>query len=534
MTDHPYDHDVCVIGAGFAGMYLLKRLRDAGFSAHVFEAGADVGGTWYWNRYPGARCDVESLLYSYSFDEELQQEWVWTERYPAQEEILRYCRHVADRYDLRRDISFGTTVESAAYDAADNRWTLRTTTGARTSARYLISAVGCLSVARVPDFPGLDSFRGERYHTGQWPHETVDFTGKRVAVIGTGSSGIQSIPIIAEQAAHLTVFQRTANFSIPAHNHPLDPAEQERVKADYPRLRAEARRSRGGALTYPTGNQALDLPEPERRAELDRRWATGGVTFMAAFADSMISPAANEVSASYVRDRIRQIVRDPELAELLCPRDHPIGTKRICVDTGYYATYYRPDVRLVDVRAHPIEAITPAGVRAGGVDHDVDVIVFATGYDAMTGPLNRIDIRGADGQSLRDKWSAGPRTYLGVATAGFPNLFIVTGPGSPSVLSNMIVSIEQHVEWIADHLEYLRRNDLGRVEAALDAEDQWVDHVNTVADATLYPQAASWYLGANIPGKSRVFMPYLGGVDVYRDICDDVAAHDYKGFILGS
>jgi cyclohexanone monooxygenase len=360
----------------------------------------------------------------------------------------------------------------------------------------------------------------------------VDFSGQRVGVIGTGSSGIQSIPIIAEQAADLTVFQRTPNFSIPARNHPLDPAEQERVKAEYSRLRAEARMTASGLLTNGTDRQAVDVPEHERRAELDRRWANGGVRFVAAFTDTMTTMEANEISAQFVRDKIRQIVHDRETAELLSPRDHPIGTKRICVDTDYYATYNRPNVRLIDVRADPIEEITPRGLRAGGTDHEFDAIVFATGYDAMTGPLTRIDIRGAGGRSLGEKWSAGPRTYLGLATAGFPNLFIITGPGSPSVLSNMIVSIEQHVDWIADHLRHLRDNGFTRVEATLDAEDQWVDHVNEVAGQTLYPRAASWYMGANIPGKPRLFMPYIGGVGPYREICDDVAQNGYKGFLL--
>jgi cyclohexanone monooxygenase len=532
MTIESPDDDVCVIGAGFAGLYMRKRLRAAGFRTHVFETGGDVGGTWYWNRYPGARCDVESLFYCYSFDEDLQQQWTWSERYPAQEELLRYCRHVADRYDLRRDISFNTTIDSAVYDAEDNRWRLRTTSGARSTARYLITAVGCLSAAQVPDFPGLGTFQGESHHTGRWPHEPVDFTGMRVAVIGTGSSGIQAIPVIARQAGHLTVFQRTPNFSIPARNRPLDPAEQQRVKDDYSRLRAEARLTASGMLRHSTERQAFDLPEHVRRAELDERWTRGGVGFLAAFTDTVVDPEANEVSAEYVREKIREIVHDKETAELLCPRDYPIGTKRICVDTDYYATYNRPNVRLVDVRANPIEEITARGLRAGGTEYEFDAIVFATGYDAMTGPLNRIEIRGLGGRSLKDKWAAGPRTYLGIATAGFPNLFTITGPGSPSVLSNMIVSIEQHVDWIADHLRYLRGEGFTRVEASQDAEDRWVDHVNEVAGFTLYPRAASWYMGANVPGKPRVFMPYVGGVGTYREICDDVARNGYQGFLL--
>ncbi|GHF36327.1 cyclohexanone monooxygenase [Amycolatopsis bartoniae] len=526
------DYDVCVIGAGFAGMYMLKKLRELGLRTHVFERGDDVGGTWYWNRYPGARCDVESLFYCYSFDDELQQEWTWSERYPAQPEILAYCRHVADRYDLRRDISFGTPVESVVYDEVAGLWNLRTGAGQRVRARWVITAVGCLSASQVPRFPGLDDFRGQWFHTGQWPHEPVDFVGQRVAVIGTGSSGIQAIPAIARTARQLTVFQRTPNFSVPAHNGPLDPGTQERVKAEYAKLRAEARVSPGGTIAHPTGKKALDLGEDERRAELDRRWADGGSAFLSAFADTMVDEAANRISADYVRDQIRRIVKDPATAELLCPRDHPIGSKRICVDTGYYETYNRDNVRLVDVRANPIERITEHGVRVGGVDHEVDAIVFATGYDAMTGPLTRLNIRGVGGQSLADSWSEGPRTYLGLAVPGFPNLFTITGPGSPSVLSNMVVSIEQHVEWIAGHLDHLRRNDLRRSEADPEAARQWTEHVDEVARHTLYPQAASWYMGANVPGKPRVFMPYVGGVGAYREICDGVAAEGYKGFQL--
>lgn len=525
-------YDVCVIGAGFSGMYMLKKLRELGFHTHVFEKGDDVGGTWYWNRYPGARCDVESLFYCYSFDDALQQEWTWSERYPTQPEILAYCRHVADRYDLRPDISFNATVESAVYDEPSGRWHLRTDTGEHVRARWVITAVGCLSASRVPDFPGLEDFHGEWFHTGQWPHQPVDFTGKRVGVIGTGSSGIQAIPVVAQTAHHVTVFQRTPNFSIPAHNHPLDNAAQDWVKAEYAKLRAEARVSASGTLTYPSGKNALEMSKAERRAELDKRWAYGGAAFLAAFEDTMVSEAANEVSAGYVQDRIREIVEDPVVAEKLRPHDHPLGSKRICIDTGYYETYNRDNVQLVDVRTDPLERITQDGLRAGGVDYALDTLVFATGFDAMTGPLTRISINGVDGRSLADVWAEGPRTYLGLGVPGFPNLFTITGPGSPSVLSNMIVSIEQHVEWIADHLDYLRRNGYAKSEADPDAAIQWTEHVDDVAGHTLYLQANSWYLGANVPGKPRVFMPYAGGVGIYRQICDDVARNKYKGFRL--
>lgn len=532
-TPRTTQYDAIVIGAGFAGMYLLHRLRDdLGLRVRVFERGGGVGGTWYWNRYPGARCDVESMYYSYSFSEELEQEWEWTERYPSQPEILRYADHVADRFDLRGDIEFNTSVRGADYDTGTDTWTVTLEDGRRASASYLVTAVGCLSASRVPDFAGLDSFTGPTFHTGRWPHEGVDFSGRHVAVIGTGSSGIQAIPVIAEQAAHVTVFQRTPNFSVPANNRPLDPDEQRRVKAGYRELRAEARASASGVVVPPPLGNALDLDEARRTAELDQRWALGGTTFMGAFEDTSIDESANQISADYVRDRIRAIVDDPAVAELLCPTNHPIGTKRICVDTGYFETYNRDNVTLISLGDKAIERITPHGLRVGGVDHTVDAIVFATGYDAMTGPLDALDIRGLDGVPLREEWAAGPRTYLGVASAGFPNLFMITAPGSPSVLSNMIVSIEQHVDWITDAIDHARRTGVVRIEAERDAQDKWVDHVNEAAQATLYPRAASWYMGANVPGKPRIFMPYVGGVGPYRDICDAVAEDGYRGFAL--
>lgn len=532
MTEKRPDYDAIIIGAGFAGMYMLTTLRQRCFSAHVIETAQDVGGTWYWNRYPGARCDVESLYYCYSFSERLQQEWEWTERFPSQPEILHYARHVADRFDLRRDITFGTTVRSADYDDGNRCWWVCTTAGASITARYLISAVGCLSSPRTPDFPGIESFSGESYHTGNWPHRDVEFTGKRVGVIGTGSSGIQAIPKIAEHARHLTVFQRTAQFSIPARNRPLDPAEQAAVKADYARLREEARHTQTGILHAQAPGNAAELPRQQVDSELHQRWAQGGMTFSGAFPDTLIDPAANEISAEFVRDRIRETVHDPDTAELLCPTDHPIGTKRICVDTDYYTTYNRDNVDLVSVREQPITRVVERGLQIGDREFELDALVFATGYDALTGPLNDIDIRGPEGGLLRDKWAAGPRSYLGLASSGFPNMFTITGPGSPSVLSNMIVSIEQHVEWITEHLHHLRNRGLTRTEADPDAEDEWVAHVNEAAGKTLYPQAASWYMGANIPGKARVFIPYIGGVGMYREICQEVADAGYRGFHL--
>jgi cyclohexanone monooxygenase len=524
--------DAIVVGAGFAGMYMLHRLRGLGLTVRVYEAGKGVGGTWYWNRYPGARCDVESMDYSYSFSEELQQEWRWTERYAAQPEILRYANHVADRFDLRRDIQFETRVRSAVFDEASRRWTVETDRGDRVSARFCIMATGCLSEPQVPDFKGLETFEGKWYHTGQWPHEGVDFTGLRVGVIGTGSSAIQSIPIIAQQATHLFVFQRTPNYSMPAQNAPLDPEYERWVKEHYADFRRQARESRVGFVVERSGDSALAVPAAEREREYEKRWRRGGLGFSAAYTDLLVSQDANDTAAEFFRAKIRSIVRDPAVADLLCPRDYPLGTKRLCVDTGYYATFNRDNVTLVDVRTAPIEAITPKGVRTRKAEYAVDALVFATGFDAMTGALLDIDIRGRGGRRLREEWAAGPRTYLGLAIAGFPNLFTITGPGSPSVLSNMIVSIEQHVDWIADCLAYLRGHGHATIEPTAEAQEAWVQHVSDVGHTTLYPRAPSWYMGANIPGKPRVFMPYIGGVGVYRQKCDEVAAKGYDGFAL--
>lgn len=522
--------EALVVGAGFAGMYMLHRLRGLGIQAHVLEAGDGVGGTWYWNRYPGARCDVESMQYSYAFSEELQQQWDWSERFAAQPEILKYANHVADRLDLRRDITFKTRVTAARFDEADGTWAVETDTGRAITARHLILATGCLSSARLPDIPGIGDFAGKIYHTGQWPHEGVDFTGSRVAVIGTGSSAIQAIPVIAREAEHLTVFQRTPNFSIPSRNGPMTEDYAQEWKRDYPARRGAARKMRTGILYNLSATPALEVSEAERRAEYEARWAAGGTAFMAAFADLLTNKAANDTAAEFVREKIRAMVKDPAVAEILVPKNHPIGTKRICVDTAYYETFNRPNVRLVDVRTSPITRITKQGVEAGGESHAVDSIVFATGFDAMTGTILAIDITGREGVPLRQVWADGPRTHLGLMVAGFPNLFMITGPGSPSVLSNMIVSIEQHVDWVSDALAHLRAEGLGVMETTLPAQEAWVAHVNEVANRTLYPQANSWYMGANIPGKPQLFMPYVGGVGTYRQICDEIARDGYPGF----
>ncbi len=523
--------DAVVVGAGFGGMYLLHRLRGAGFRAVVFEAGDDVGGTWYWNRYPGARCDVESVEYSYGFDEDLAQEWVWTERYAGQPEILRYAQHVADRFDLRRDIRFGARVTQAVFDESGGRWRVTTDQGDDVSTQFLIMATGCLSSANLPAIDGIEDFRGELYHTGRWPQQPVDLTGKRVGVVGTGSSGIQAIPAIAEEALELTVFQRTASYSVPAHNRPLDPAELAEIKADYAGLRARNRAMPGalGARWAWNPKSALEVDDEEREAEYERRWAIGGFAFVGSFADTSVNTQANDYAADFVRRKIRGIVTDPAVAELLSPRQ-TIGCKRICLDSHYFETFNRPNVHLVDI-SNGIESITPTGVRAGGVDYELDVLVFATGFDAMTGSLVRVDVKGRDGVTLASAWEAGPVTYLGLGVPGFPNFFVVAGPGSPSVLANMFVAVEHHSDWITDCMEYMRAGGHRLIEADADAASAWVDHVNEVAGRTLYPTCNSWYLGSNIPGKRRVFMP-LPGFPPYEEKCREVASEHYDGFHL--
>jgi len=525
--------DAVVVGAGFAGLYALHRLRTLGLSTRVYEAGGGVGGTWYWNCYPGARCDVESIDYSYSFSEELEQEWEWSERYPSQPEVLRYLDHVADRFDLRRDIRLETRVTAAVFDEDAGRWLVSTDDGGRCSAQHVVLAVGCLSVPQTPDFAGLESFAGDRYHTGNWPREGVDFTGRRVGVIGTGSTGIQVIPEIAGQADHLFVFQRTASFSVPTRNRPLDPELLAERKATYPQYRQAARESFLGVPLESTGKSALEVAPDERQREYEAKWEDGGgMPMLTTYVDLLVDREANDTLADFFRSKIRETVEDPAIAELLCPRGFPLGAKRLSQDTDYYETFNRDNVTLVDVRSAPIEEIAPTGLRTSDAEFALDALVFATGFDAVTGAVLAIDIRGRGGRALREKWAAGPHAYLGVATAGFPNLFIVTGPGSPSVLSNVVVSIEQHVDWIADCVAYLRDRDIPLIEATAAAEDTWLEHVDEVAGGTLFPQADSWYAGANIPGKPRVFMPYVGGVGTYRQACDEVVAKGYEGFSL--
>ncbi|HUD90704.1 NAD(P)/FAD-dependent oxidoreductase [Sphingobium sp.] len=526
--------DAIIVGAGFSGMYMLHKLRGQGLSAIVIEAGSGVGGTWYWNRYPGARCDVESVQYQYGFSDEIQRGWTWSERYAGQAEINRYQNYVADRLDLRRDIRFDTRVTSASFDEASGRWTVETDHGDRLDAQYCILATGNLSVPRIPEFVGLEEYQGETYHTHDWPAKAVDFAGKRVAVIGTGSSGAQVIPELGAQSGHLTVFQRTANYCIASFNGPLDPAYADQVKASFMEERRKAEYTFAGLATPLGAESALELTPEEANARLEARWRRGGLEMLNTFYDVLLDKRANEVAAEFVRAKTREKLDDPELADALIPKDYPFGAKRPCLDAGYLDTFKRPNVRLVDVNKAPIERITTDGIVAGGALYEVDAIVFATGFDAMTGAALKIDIRGRDGVSLRDEWAVGPRTYLGLMVAGFPNLFIVIGPGSPSVLTNNVVAIEQHVEWIADCIGDMKAGCVDTIEARRTAQDQWVDHVNEVASATLLPDANSWYLGANVPGKARVFMPYPGGLDVYRRKCDQVRADGYEGFTLRS
>jgi len=530
------DVDAVVIGAGFAGLGMLYRLREQlGLSVQVFETGDDVGGTWYWNRYPGARCDSESYIYCFSFSDELLQDWNWSGKYPEQPEILSYLQHVADRFDLRRNIQFETRVTAAHYLEDDNLWRVETNLGEVVHARFLISGIGCISTGNVPDIPGRDSFKGDSFHTGAWPHDGVDFAGKRVAVIGTGSSGVQSIPVIAEQAGHLTVFQRTAQYTIPARHGTVDRRFlDEEVKPNYTELLEKARRSAGGIPVDFSERLALEVSDEERNAIYEAGWREGGHRFIfGSFRDIMANLDANHTASEFIRNKIRETVKDPNLVAKLVPTDHPLGSKRALIDTNYFETYNRDNVALVDLKTDPIECITETGIRTASGEFDVDIIVFATGFDAMTGSFFKMDIQGRDGARLKDDWSEGPKSYLGLQVHKYPNLFMITGPGSPSVLSNMPVSIEQHIEWIGDLIAHMRDEELDVVEAQAGAQAEWVTHVNDVASQTLYMHANSWYLGANIPGKPRVFMPYAGGVGAYRAHCEAIVDDGYRGFTLG-
>ncbi|MEC8369241.1 MAG: NAD(P)/FAD-dependent oxidoreductase [Pseudomonadota bacterium] len=522
--------DAVIVGAGFSGLYLLHRFRKLGLTTRVLERGGGVGGTWYWNRYPGARCDVESMQYSYSFDAELQQEWHWPEKFSAQPDILAYANHVADRFDLRKDIDFDVEVKAAHFNETTRRWRIETDKKDKITAQFFVMATGCISTAQTPNIEGLDNYQGNTYHTGNWPHEKIDFTGQRIAVIGTGSSGIQAIPVLAEEAAHVTVFQRTPNYSIPSQNEPMTSDYEASWKEKYPTLREEMRYTGHGSIKDLNDKSAMSVDEEERQETYKKRWAIGGAGFLTSFNDLLFSQESNDTASEFVRNQIRRIVKNPETAELLAPKTYPIGTKRICIDSGYFQTYNRENVDLVDISEKPIQRITREGLIVNGREFEFDSIVFATGFDAMTGTLFNVDIRGRNDLALKEKWYAGPRTYLGLMSEAFPNLFMITGPGSPSVKSNMLVSIEQHVDFVTESIIYMREHGLELMEPDVAAEDDWVDHVQEAANKTLFPRANSWYMGANIPGKPRLFMPYIGGVGTYRRICEEVVADNYEGF----
>ena len=537
MTDAAPQYDAVVVGAGFSGMYMLKSLRDRlGLKVKVFEEGESVGGTWYWNRYPGARCDSDAYIYVCTWDRHRLQEWEWSERYPTQPEILRYLEHVAKRHDLKHDIQFNTRVTGCTFDEAANLWKVKTDKGDEVTARYLIAAVGTLNTTNLPKFKGLENFKGKWYHTSRFPKTGVDFTAKRVAVVGTGATAVQAIPEIAQQAKQLTVFQRTANYCVPARNGKVDPEVAKARKADYEGIIKRTRESFFGQEHYFIPKSVLEVSVEEREREFDRMWDAGGFAFwLANYQDMFFNPEANEVIADYLRRKIRKTVKDPKVAERLMPKGHYYGTKRQPLDTNYYETFNRDNVLLVDAKTDgAIEEITEKGIRAGGKEYEFDIIVFATGFDALTGPFKALNIAGRKGVKLDQAWSEGPRSYLGIMVAGFPNMFTITGPQSPSVLTNMPVAIEQHVEWVTDCIDNMRKNGQTTIEPKTDAQDAWVSHVNEVVGATLMVSANSWYMSANIPGKPKAFLPYLGpeGVGGYRRKCEEIAAKGYEGFSL--
>lgn len=521
--------DVLIVGAGFSGLYLLWLMRRRGLQAEVVDKALSVGGTWWWNRYPGLCCDVESMTFSYSWDPELEQEWSWPERYSTQEDILRYLRHVAEHHDLYRDITLDAEVIAATWDTSAALWRVETSRGP-IAARFLVMATGCLSIPNVVPFEGLNDFQGDWHHTAFWPESGIDLSGKRVAVVGTGSSGIGVIPAIAPEVERLTVFQRTANFSIPAWNGPIPPEQEADRKARYPETRRLARTGATGDIWPLPPGTAAELTPEEREAELERRWHEGSFSFLSAFSDMTSNPEANAIAVDFVHRKIKAIVEDPETADLLCPQDHPLGTKRLCVDHGYYETFNRRNVELVDIKNNPIERVTTTGLIAKGREWEFDVIVFATGFDGMTGALMAVDITGEDGRRLRDEWEEGPHSYLGFMVHGFPNLFTLTGPGSPSVLANMMTTIEHHAELCDAAIGHCIEAGITALEPTAEAQAAWDEEVQRAAYATLYPQAASWYMGANIPGKPRVFLPYIGGVGTYIGICNDVIADGWRGF----
>jgi cyclohexanone monooxygenase len=524
--------DAIVIGAGFAGLRALYRLREMGKQVLVLEAGAGVGGVWYHNGYPGARCDVESYDYSYSFSPELEQEWRWTERYATQPEILRYINHVADRFNLRKDINFNTRMAQAKYDEQAARWIITTEDGRIWSSHLLVMCVGQLSTTKAPTYPGQDSFRGEIIHSGVWPKHQVNFEGKRVAIIGTGSSGMQMTPIIAKVAKHLTVFQRTANFSIPAANAPVSEEEDRKVKANYRERREQAWNSPTGLGFKPSKQSALDATPEEREKVYEAAWNRLGYGFALSYYDILLSKPANDTAADFIRSKIGALINDPVVRDKLVPKGHPFAARRPSVDSGYFQAFNRDNVELADIRESPIVEFTSEGIRTSAKTHAFDTIIFATGFDAFTGSLLKPEIVGRSGITLREKWAAGPVTQLGVAVSDFPNMLIVVGPGSPSLLSNVMVSTEEQIDWLADLIGKMDANQLVEFEAEPAAEQRWVAHVNERAKETLYLSADSYYNGAEVAGKPRVFMPYSGGVRGYRRILLQCAQDGYSGFAL--
>ncbi len=531
--------DAVIVGAGFAGIYMQHRLQQRGLSVRLFEAGTDVGGTWYWNRYPGARVDVESMEYSYTFDAQLQQEWSWSERYAAQPELLRYAQHVVERFNLRQNMQFSTRVTSALYHEQDRQWQICTDRGDVVSAKYCVLATGFLSAGSIPQFEGLADYQGNQYLTSRWPAAGVDFTGQRVAIIGTGSSAVQAIPIIAQQAKHLHVFQRTPSYSIPLRNCPLDREYEQRVKAMYPEWRRRQKEeSRAGfiAVNYqpasPNDKSALEVRPEERQADYEMRWESGGLCYYSSFADLLTNQAANETLAEFVRQKTRQRVKDQAVAELLTPKDYPILAKRLCADTNYYETYNRDNVTLVSIKNTPIEKLTPQGLRVGGQDYVADSIIFATGFDAVTGAISSIDVRGRNGLALNDYWTGAPRAYLGLMSVGFPNLFFLDGPCANGALVSPMLLAEHQVEWVDRCIAQVGTEPQAMIEVTPEAEAEWMQHMHTVSEGSLLYLANSWYMGANIPGKPRALLSYLGGLENYRQQCAAGEANAYAKFTI--
>ncbi len=525
--------DAIVIGAGISGMYLIYRLRELGLSVRVYEAGGEVGGTWYWNRYPGCRFDSESISYGYSFSDELLQEWDWNEHYAGQPETQRYLEFVADKFDFRRDIEFNTRIKAATYDEDRNLWEIETEQGKHARAQFLITAVGVLSEPYTPKFEGLDTFEGDSWHTGWWPHEPVDMSDKRVGVIGTGATAVQLITEVAKNVGRLHVFQTQPEYCVPLHNSPIEAEEMREVKAHYPELFQRCRETYAAFDHRFDERSALDVSPEEREAFYEELYAKPGFSlWLGNFHDIFTNRKANDTISEFVRKKIRERINDPVLAEKLVPTDHGFGTKRVPMESGYYEVYNQDNVELIDLKESPIERMTPKGIKTGNAEYELDIIIFATGFDAVTGALNRIDIRGQGGQALKDKWAQGPLTYLGLQSAGFPNLFTVVGPNNGATFCNIPRCIEQNVEWVTDCIRYMREHEFARISTTPEAEDKWTEHVYETVNATLLPQTPTWFFGANVPGKQRVFLLYAGGHPLYRQKCDEVAAKGYEGFVL--